>query len=341
MLFTNDYIESSIQKTFEQMWNDQDFVDVTLATMDGKQLDVHKVLISAASPFFKHILKSNPHQKPLIYLKDIGYNELLLVMKFIYLGQCEVENDKLEEFLATSKELDINGLNNDLEISEADILKSPKIVTEHDNDRNTIIDGTHPIAYIHEEEAETKHIITDDKQKSKYDNIPHIEENLKYGYPCPKCGKSYERLGALKLHIQNKCGKTELKTMLYTKPHLCKLCDRTFQSSQSLDAHVRKSVAHANRIPIFCDLCPEIRYVQSMMEAHMRSSHVSVKCDKCEETVDGAKNLKRHRDSRHHIRTIINYTCPICGEFVKFSHRLKDHNKKHLEYQILKEKCND
>ena len=45
------------------------FTDVTLVCEGDKQVSAHKVILSAASPFFKQILIKNPHQHPLIYLR--------------------------------------------------------------------------------------------------------------------------------------------------------------------------------------------------------------------------------------------------------------------------------
>ena len=324
--------------TLKQVWSDQDFVDVTLATGDGRQLDVHKVLISSASPFFRNVLKNNPHQKPLIYLKDIVYDELLLIMKFIYLGQCNVANDRLEGFLATSRELDINGLNEDMDLSKLNVLQSPELLTENSDD-NAMMENKEQIVYIQEngvkEEAETKHTVPEGSQNVRDDHIQKIEGKTKFEYPCPKCGKGYERIGALKLHIKNYCRKLKSKIMKSTDSHVCNLCNKQFQSSRTLHAHVKNTFAHADKTPINCNFCPEIRYGPSKMEMHLKSVHVSRKCDKCEEIVEGGINLKRHKDSKHHVRTMINFTCPICGEFIKFNHRLKEHNKKHTEYQLI------
>ena len=52
----------------------------------------------------------NPHHNPLLYLKGIRYKELALVIKFIYLGQCEVGQYDLSDFLATGNDLRVGGL---------------------------------------------------------------------------------------------------------------------------------------------------------------------------------------------------------------------------------------
>ena len=85
-VYTNFHKRST--KFIEESCSDQEFSDATLATVDGKQVKAHKILLSSGSMFFKNIFRRYPNKNPLIYLKDIQYKYLDLIMKFIYLGQC-------------------------------------------------------------------------------------------------------------------------------------------------------------------------------------------------------------------------------------------------------------
>ena len=68
----NDFKESTCT-TFGSLRKDRDFSDVTLACEDGKQVEAHKVVLAASSPFFKDILKRNKHPHPLIYMRGLTY----------------------------------------------------------------------------------------------------------------------------------------------------------------------------------------------------------------------------------------------------------------------------
>ena len=105
-----DNFETNAHNTFRNMWNDQDFTDVTLATADNHQIKAHKVILSSCSEFFRNIFVNNPHQNPLLYPKGIRYKELVMVMEFIYLGQCEVGQYELQDFLTTGYDLEVGGL---------------------------------------------------------------------------------------------------------------------------------------------------------------------------------------------------------------------------------------
>ena len=105
-----DHFETNATNTFQKLWNDQDFSDVTLATVDDQQIRAHKVILSSCSELFRNIFLRIPHQNTPLYLKGIRYKELTLVMKFIYLGQCEVRQSELEDFLSTGNDLKVGGI---------------------------------------------------------------------------------------------------------------------------------------------------------------------------------------------------------------------------------------
>ena len=104
----NDF-ESNISVAFRELREEKDFFDVTLAC-DDSQLEAHKVILSACSPFFRDILKKNPHQHPLLYLKGVKYKELVSVLNFMYMGEVNVAQEELNSFLSVAEELRVKGL---------------------------------------------------------------------------------------------------------------------------------------------------------------------------------------------------------------------------------------
>ena len=104
----NDF-ESNISTAFRELREDKDFFDVTLAC-DDDQIEAHKVILSACSPFFKTILKRNRHQHPLLYLKGVKYTELVAILNFMYHGEVNVAQEELNSFLGIAEELKVKGL---------------------------------------------------------------------------------------------------------------------------------------------------------------------------------------------------------------------------------------
>jgi len=104
----NDF-EANVSGAFREIREEKDFFDVTLAC-DDNQMEAHKVIISACSPWFRNILRRNPHQHPLLYLKGVKYRELVAVLNFMYQGEVNVAQDDLNSFLSVAEELQVKGL---------------------------------------------------------------------------------------------------------------------------------------------------------------------------------------------------------------------------------------
>ena len=84
----NNFVQSATN-IFRQLWISQNFTDFTLARADECQMKAHKVILSPYSDFSKHILLNIFHKSHLVYLNGIKHNTFMMVMQFIYFGQCE------------------------------------------------------------------------------------------------------------------------------------------------------------------------------------------------------------------------------------------------------------
>merc|ERR1719317_1375497 len=85
------------------------FFDVTVAC-DEEQLQAHKLILSACSPFFKGVLRRNQHQHPLLYLKGVSFRDMEAVLNFMYHGEVNVAQDELNSFLQVAEDLKVKGL---------------------------------------------------------------------------------------------------------------------------------------------------------------------------------------------------------------------------------------
>jgi len=119
----NDF-ESNISVAFQELRDDKEFFDVTLAC-DENQVQAHKVILSACSPFFRTVLKRNKHEHPLLYLKGVKYSDVIAVLNFMYHGEVNVAQEELNSFLSVAEDLKVKGLTqNDAEKSNANQLPS-------------------------------------------------------------------------------------------------------------------------------------------------------------------------------------------------------------------------
>jgi len=104
----NDF-ETNISTAFRDLREDKDFFDVTLAC-DDQQIQAHKVILSACSPFFRQILHQNTHPHPLIYLRGVKFMDIQSVLNFMYHGEVNVAQEELNTFLSVAEDLKVKGL---------------------------------------------------------------------------------------------------------------------------------------------------------------------------------------------------------------------------------------
>jgi len=78
---------------FKELREERDFFDVTIVCEDN-QIQAHKVILSACSTFFRNLLRRNPHQHPLLYLKGVKYKDILSILNFMYNGEISIPQRK-------------------------------------------------------------------------------------------------------------------------------------------------------------------------------------------------------------------------------------------------------
>ena len=118
----NDF-HDNVSSAFKELRDDKDFTDLTLACEDGQQVEAHKMVLIASSPFFQKLLKRNKHIHPLIYMRGVKSENLLAMLDFFYCGEANVSQDNLDSFLALADELQLKGLTKD-QSEETDIPKN-------------------------------------------------------------------------------------------------------------------------------------------------------------------------------------------------------------------------
>ena len=112
----NDFQEN-VNTAFGNLRDDKEFADVTLACEDGQQVEAHKVILAASSPFFQNVLTKNKHSHPLIYMKGAKFEDLLAIVDFLYFGEANVFQENLDAFLSLAEELKLKGLTGQKDLS--------------------------------------------------------------------------------------------------------------------------------------------------------------------------------------------------------------------------------
>ncbi|CAL4090532.1 unnamed protein product [Meganyctiphanes norvegica] len=114
----NDF-HTNISAAFVSLREDEEFVDITLAC-EGKQVKAHKMVLSACSPYFKSLLTGNPCQHPIVFLKDVTFANLKLILDFMYHGEVNVPHSELGTFIKIAKALKVKGLAQDEKKNESE-----------------------------------------------------------------------------------------------------------------------------------------------------------------------------------------------------------------------------
>ncbi len=104
----NNY-QSNLTSVFDQLLQNESFVDVTLVC-DGHSIKAHKIVLSACSPYFQDLFFENPCKHPVIIMLDIKWPVLKAAVDFMYKGEINVSQDQISPLLRVAEMLKIRGL---------------------------------------------------------------------------------------------------------------------------------------------------------------------------------------------------------------------------------------
>ena len=267
--------QTSACTTFSDLYENEDFADVTLACDDGNQIEAHKVILSSCSIFFRTVFKRNRHQHPLLYLKGIRYEDLQGIIKFIYCGKTEVDQEYLDSFMTAAKELKINGLSENLTTARASQTFSnvekwepptPQYFDEkYDECKNVQPSEPQLSVSLHANKnldfIENSLEVLDDSiefedtenDKSTFD----IHKNVEGFFSCDVCEYQTPHTTNLEAHRVSK----------HSTGYSCEQCKQTFSSRGSLTNH--KRAVHEG-VRFRCDFQATYNY---MLKKHKNKIH--------------------------------------------------------------------
>ena len=229
---------------------DSDLTDVTLACEDGHQLQAHKVILAASSPFFQDIFKLNKHAYPLIYMRGIKPEELEAIMDFLYYGEANIFQENLETFLIIAQELSLKGLSKkeiletkeDSETDQKPIIPCQTSTVKKELDIFSDVSSFTSENYypLNQMKAERRVPLPkqefNEEMQEKTNKVKSMmvlsgrlaKDGMHKSYICQVCQKEGRCLN-IKKHIENK----HIKGTCIP----CNLCKETFLSSYALKQH--------------------------------------------------------------------------------------------------------
>jgi len=324
----NDF-ESNISSAFRELRDDKDFFDVTLAC-DDEQIQAHKVILSACSQFFRNILRSNPHQHPLLYLKGVRFTDMQAVLNFMYHGEVNVAQEELNSFLAVAEELRVKGLTQNQSGSSKKesftlpksptllkpisapserepIPKRPKVTSGSSNIRHAPIDDDEiqEVVSVKTEPRDTPapapppqtHTIAPppdqfySSQASSQALAPATDQMVEYG------DESYDDYGEYAGEM------TGYEGAMMAGGHTAADGAKgvMFEDPSDLLQFVRKDPTDSK---FYCSLCDKFSHqTKANTRNHVESKHFPTmfhyQCDQCDMTFNTKSNMAMHRSRKH------------------------------------------
>ena len=259
--------------------------DVTLVSSDNKQMNAHKIVMSAASETLGNILKDDNRDHSTVILADVDNEYLTILIEFIYLGQAKVQTKKLGTFLEVAKSLHLYGIDN----------LEDKIVEKSD------LEGF----CVKEEET----IIHDDKISINVQaNIfPDLEKEIKENHTID----NKEDI----VNVKDNYRKKTRKENKYKKP--------MYSSTKTNDVIIKKRNKHKG-MKYECGQCEYKSGYSNELKIHKEAKHLGIKysCNHCDYITSLNKSLKRHIEYKH---SDVRLSCTQCDYSTKFQSTLKTH----------------
>ena len=235
----NDF-QSNVSKTFSLLRSEEEFFDVSLVSDDQKMMSAHKLVLSASSPYFKHILTHNKHSHPLLCLDGVSSGELQFVLDYIYQGEVQIYQEQLDRFLEVAQRLKLEGLTGNDHDHESKMYETLKeAVGDVDNERFTETETFKKENVIRKPRRVSQPVVV--ANNSSVTNTEEIDQKISEYvirgedgvYSCGYCGKVGDRNV---FHMRN-----HVETHMEGLSFSCQSCDKTFRSRESLRVHKYKS----------------------------------------------------------------------------------------------------
>jgi len=258
----------------KELMMNEDFADVTLVTEDKKQIKANINILSACSPVFKDILKKEKNSNQIMYLRGVQFPEMESILQFIYLGEASFYEERMDEFLAVAKSLEIKELCN------------AGIEENNEPDERPPCDPETSTENFEEQTVTSEHMRIQ-QPKERQNRVVTVNGK----FECDQCDKTYSRKIGLYTHKQS-----DHQGVKYA----CDQCDYQSTQQSNLTRHIQ---SRHEGIKFACDQCDYQATRQDSLTVHIQSIHEGIKyaCDQCDHQATTQSNLRTHIKKKHEV----------------------------------------
>ena len=237
----NDFL-ANVQKSFQNLRQEEDFFDVTLVGDDFKHVTAHKLVLSSSSEYFKMLFSNNKkyfQSHALICLEGLAQSDLNNVLDYIYNGELQIYQQDLGRFLGIAERLKVQGLIGVDQYTDTDDSKAENILEEsvETPDNNLLVSIVENEIRKEVNRATEKPVVS--VQSSNIQSLEELDQLVDASYSkdsnglhaCHYCEKSFKCRSHAKEHVE-----IHIEGLSFP----CTLCDVVLSSRNSLRVHNKK-----------------------------------------------------------------------------------------------------
>ncbi|KAK2720734.1 hypothetical protein QYM36_004574 [Artemia franciscana] len=297
---------------------DENFTDVTLSC-DSQSIKCHRLILSCCSSYFETLLLGISHPHPVIILKDVKFDDLLSLVKFMYTGEVTVPPAQTRSLVKLAEMLKVKGLADpDATVNqtqELSYLSQNTQMTQPAVKRNRVDTVSVNNSLVEDSSSNlepSQQVI--DTSSNKLINYPAETSSSAYNTDNAACSsmlignrifEKRERMPNPGLNFSGLVDTSPNNTNTFmeasngllrkicNKDYQCSICDKRFHFHSALQRHER---IHTGKKPFKCDVCRKSISRADNWKKHQRlhTGEKPYKCGLCKREFSDKSNLNCH-----------------------------------------------
>lgn len=258
-------------------------VDVTIYCDDG-QLNAHKLVLAASSAYFRNLFSrmTNAFHYPIIVLREMQIIDLKTIIQFIYHGEVNVPQNRVDSLMRCANYLEIDGMSSSANSLNAILASSSSLSLQTSASSSTsgLLNSANLSAGLGSANlisSNLNNLPTLSNINIKLDTLNTATTRSQYppttaSYPSKQKGH-----GSRATNSNNNNGSStsdnnnSSATTSSSKPkHTCAVCQKTFTHGFTLKRHMK--LHSQSRPPIYCDVCSKSYSCKDSYLRHKKSS---------------------------------------------------------------------